>query len=297
MPFEEAAEIGTKKVITDHSTIGILVTSDGSVCDIPREDYALAEERVARELKEINKPFAVILNSAHPESAEAEELALSLEEKYSAPVALVNCLELDGEDIRHILELVLYEFPITELSVDIPAWAKALDESHPIYSSVEEYVSELSALATKVGELSGLYEKTKECEYVKGIRVSEVDLGSGKARIELLFDDELYYKVISDLCGIDIPSEEMLIETFCSLAKIKEKYDRISAALEDAENIGYGIVVPEIKDMKLEEPKIVKHSGGYGVSLKASAPSIHTYKIRVIAPSCNILAGTSMFPT
>ena len=281
MPFEEAAEIGTKKVITDHSTIGILVTSDGSVCDIPREDYALAEERVARELKEINKPFAVILNSAHPESAEAEELALSLEEKYSAPVALVNCLELDGEDIRHILELVLYEFPITELSVDIPAWAKALDESHPIYSSVEEYVSELSALATKVGELSGLYEKTKECEYVKGIRVSEVDLGSGKARIELLFDDELYYKVISDLCGIDIPSEEMLIETFCSLAKIKEKYDRISAALEDAENIGYGIVVPEIKDMKLEEPKIVKHSGGYGVSLKASAPSIHIIKATI----------------
>ncbi len=278
LPFGEAAEIGTKKVITDHSTIGFVVTTDGSICDIPRSQYEDAERRVVSELRQMNKPFAIILNSAHPESPESEALALEIEGRYGVPVALVNCMTLDSEDIRHILELVLLEFSISEISVDIPEWTLALDSDHPIVDSLRKDIIECAGKISKVGQIKNAFSKLEENEYVVSASISDIDLGSGKAQMQVTLESDLYFKVISEMTGLDISDEETLIDTFKNLAEVKAKYDRISEALSDAETKGYGIIVPEIEDMHLEEPKLVKHSGGYGVRLKASAPSIHMIK-------------------
>ena len=278
LPFGEAAEIGTKKVITDHSTIGFVVTTDGSICDIPRSQYEEAERRVVSELRQMNKPFAIILNSAHPESPESEALALEMEDRYGVPVALVNCMTLDSEDIRHILELVLLEFPISEISVDIPEWTLALDSDHPIIESLRSDILECAGKISKIGQIKDAFGKLSENEHVAFAEIKDIDLGSGRACMEITLDSELYFNVISEMTGLDISDEETLISTFKELAAIKAKYDRIAEALSDAESKGYGIIVPEIEDMHLEEPKLVKHSSGYGVRLKASAPSIHMIK-------------------
>ena len=275
LPFGEAAEIGTKKVITDHSTIGFVVTTDGSICDIPRSQYEDAERRVVSELRQMNKPFAIILNSAHPEDPESEALALEIEHRYGVPVALVNCMTLDSEDIRHILELVLLEFPISEISVDIPRWTLALDSDHPITDSLRSDILECAGKINKIGQIKDAFARLSENEYILSAEIKDIDLGSGRAQMQVTLDGELYYKVISEMTGLDISDEETLIDTFKELAAVKTKYDRIAEALSDAESKGYGIIVPEIEDMHLEEPRLVKHSSGYGVRLKASAPSIH----------------------
>ena len=281
MPFDAAAELGTKKVITDHSTIGIVVTSDGSICDIPRAAYVEAEKRVVSELRAIGKPFMIVLNSACPESPESEALALSLEESYGVPVALVNCLQLDGEDIRHILEMVLYEFPLSEIKVSLPKWTQTLDRDYPVMKGIQSEIFEITTAVTKVGELRRYCEEFTPMTYCCGVTTDALSLGTGKAELSLSLKDELYYEVISDLTGLDIADEGDLVETLCSLAAIKSRYDRFSHALDEVEATGYGIVVPEISDMKLEDPKIVRHSGGYGVRLKAEAPSIHMIRATI----------------
>ena len=281
MPFEMAAEIGTRKVITDHSTIGILVTSDGSVCDIAREEYDQAEKRVVEELKAIKKPFAIVLNSAHPESDEAERIALELEEKYGVPVALVNCLLIDAEDIKRILELVLYEFPVREISVDLPEWVRALPSSHRINRELDLLIREIAENTSKMGDIKTVDQRITTELPISKIFAVEMDLGRGCARLALELSKELYFDTVSELCDINIKSESELIKTVSELSEVKKRYDKISLALKDAEEIGYGIVVPDITDMKLEEPKIVRHSGGYGVRLRASAPSIHMIKATI----------------
>ncbi|MBQ8551800.1 MAG: stage IV sporulation protein A [Clostridia bacterium] len=281
MPFTQAAEYGTRKVINEHSTVGMLVTTDGTVGEIPRENYVEAEERVVRELKETGKPFAIILNSAVPESDEAVRLAYELEDKYGAPVALVNCLRLDGDDIRHILELVLMEFPVSEIKVKLPDWTNALEPSHRLRTALDEFIMERANRVYKIGEIAGVFTEASENEYVKGVKVDKIDLGKGTAELSVDLADGLYYKIISELCGFDISSEEKLITLLRELAGMKEKYDRVSAALADVGEKGYGIVMPEIEDLHLEEPEIVKQSGGYGVRLRASAPSIHMIKANI----------------
>ncbi len=281
MPFDEAAELGTKKVITDHSTIGILVTTDGSICGLPRHVYEEAERRVVAELSSLGKPFAIVLNSAHPEDSESEKLALELEARYDVPVALVNCLMLDSEDIRHILEMVLYEFPVAEIEVKVPTWTRALDEGHPVVNALRSEVMAVASEVVKVGELRDLCARYDGKETVRAIKVRSIDLGSGKAKLEAELAEGLYFKVLSELSSLDIPDEESLISTVIALSETKCKYDRIEEALHEAETNGYGIVVPKIEDMKLDDPKIVRHSGGYGVRLKASAPSIHMIKASI----------------
>lgn len=278
MPFTEAAELGTRKVINEHSTVGMLVTTDGTIGEIPRENYVEAEERVVRELKEINKPFAIILNSANPRSDAAVSLAYKLEEKYAAPVALVNCLELDSNDIRHILELVLAEFPVCEIRVKLPDWINALEPSHSLRSSLNDFVLERAGKVTKIGEISRIFTDIGDSDIVKAVRIDRIDLGKGEASLSVELCDGLYYRTISELCGFDISSEEKLITLLRELAGMKEKYDRVAEALEDVNSKGYGIVMPEIDDLHLEEPEIVKQTGGYGVRLRASAPSIHMIK-------------------
>ncbi len=291
IPFELAAEIGTKKVITDHATIGIMVTTDGSICDIPRESYTAAEERAINELKALNKPFVIVLNSSKPESEGAVALALELEEKYQVPVALVNCLDLNAEDITHILELILFEFPVTEIGVDIPRWMLALEEEHPICVSVNGDVMKCAQNIRKTGDIAKSFEELSSNEYIKSVNVESIELGCGRARVSVSLNDDLYYKTMGELTGFEITDEEGLIELMRDLSVIKKKYDKIASALYDVSETGYGIVNPDIDDLRLEEPEIVKQSGGYGVRLRASAPSIHMIKAD-IETEINPIVGT-----
>lgn len=280
MPFEEAAETGTRKVITDHATIGVLVTTDGSITDLPRTAYEEAERRVAAELGSLGKPFVILLNSAHPEYPETQALGNELEARYNAPVALVNALDLNGEDIRHILELVLLEFPIREARIDLPDWTIALDDDYPLMSSLKERILEAIGDIHKVGQIKERIGSFAD-DNIERAELCSIDLGNGTATVKLIMKAELYYTVLSDLCSLEISDQEELISTLCSLAAVKEKYDKVAAALADVEEKGYGVVVPGVDDMTLEEPRIVKHSGGYGVLLKASAPSIHMMKATI----------------
>ena len=281
MPFREAAEMGTHKVITEHATIGMLVTSDGSIGEIPRESYIEAEERVVHELKAMGKPFAIILNSATPADEQAISLAYELERKYQVPVALVNCLDLDAEDIRHILELILHEFPVTEICLHLPAWTKALEEDHRIRRSIHENIRNCAGKIRRTGDIADAFENMNEDEYVRSCIVSQLDLGTGKADIDITLRDGLYYEVLSELTGFSVHSDEELFHLMKELAIMKERYSKVNDALNAAEESGYGIVMPDIEDLHLEEPVIVKQAGGYGVRLRAAAQSLHIIRANI----------------
>ena len=291
MPFAEAAETGTRKVITDHSTIGMLVTTDGSIGEFGREAYVEAEERIVRELKALKKPFAVILNSKNPSSEETTALAYSLEEKYGVPVALVNCMEIDAEDIREILGMILEEFPVAEVSVRLPEWVSALDEAHPVRGSIRSSVCKCAEKVGRVGDVRAAFEGLTENEYIEAVTVEELDLGTGKASVCLSTTPSLFYQVISELTGLPVENEKALMKTMCSLAEVKSKYERVADALAEVEEKGYGIVMPEVDDLHLEEPKIAKQSGGYGVKLRAAAQSIHMIRAN-IETEINPVVGT-----
>ena len=283
MPFVEAAEMGTHKVITEHATIGMLVTTDGTIGDISRESYVEAEERVVRELKELGKPFAMILNSARPSADSTVALAYELEAKYGVPVALVSCMVLYAEDIRHILELVLHEFPVSEVRVKLPAWITALEPAHPIHAALMAQLRRSADRVERIGDIREAFSDFAECEYVEAAEVEDVDLGRGQARIALKMAEGLYYRVLSELSGFEIDGEESLIGLLRELAATKAAYDKVAEALRDCEEGGYGIVMPEVADMHLDEPEIVRQAGGYGVRLKASAPSIHMIRANIEA--------------
>ena len=283
MPFVEAAEMGTHKVITEHATIGMLITTDGSIGDISRQSYVEAEERIVGELKALGKPFAMILNSVNPTSESAMNLAYELEEKYGVPVALVSCLELDAEDIRHILELVLHEFPVAEIALHLPEWTRALDGEHPIRRSLLQTVRRCADRVNKIGDVRDAFADLGENEYIKSAEINSIDLGTGKVRISMEPIDGLYYQVISELTGFEIEGEQELIALLRRLAVVQEEYNKIEGALRDAEQKGYGIVMPDIEDMTLEEPRIVKQAGGYGVKLRAGAQSIHMIRANISA--------------
>lgn len=293
MPFVEAAEFGTEKVIKDHSTIGMLVTTDGSIGEISRESYLPAEERVVAELKEIGKPFAIVLNSAHPDAEQSIALAYELEEKYGAPVALVSCLELNFEDISHILELILHEFPVAQINFEIPSWICALDNMHPIKNSLRESVSDFASHIEKIGDLKKHTNIFDNNEYISSFEIPEIDLGSGNAKVRFEFPEALYYSVLSEMTGFDITNEHRLISLLKELSVMKSQYERVAQALEMAEEKGYGIVMPTIDELRLEEPEMVKQNGGYGVKLRASAQSIHMIRAN-IETEINPIVGTQM---
>ena len=291
LPFNDAAELGTKKVIHDHSTIAMLVTTDGSIGDIPRESYIEAEERVARELSVINKPFAIILNSSNPSDNKAISLAYDLEKKYNAPVALVNCIELNSEDISHIIELVLDEFPVTELTFSLPEWTNALPKEHFIKRSMLDFAKECSYSISKMGDVKRIVNNSLEGELINKCSVSDINAGNGRATLEIEFQNDLYYKTISELSGLNISNEGELLTLVKELSETKKKYDKVAEALNEVSEKGYGIVMPDIDELRLQEPKIMKHSGGYGVKLKASAQSIHMIKAE-IETEINPIVGT-----
>ncbi len=280
IPFCEAAELGTGKVIGEHSTIGILVTTDGTVTDIPRESYVEAEERVARELKSLGKPFAIVLNSKNPGSEAAHALACELEEKYGVPVALVSCPSLNSDDIREILGLILGEFPVRELKFTLPSWTSALPESHPLLDELYAKIDNFSSGISKFGDITS---KNKEDDSIEVIRL---DAGDGTGELSIPLDDDLYFSTLSALTGLDVGDERKLFATLGELSEIKAKYERIEAALADAEAKGYGIVVPSADEMTLTEPRVIKQSGGYAVSTTAHAETIHMIKAKIRTDVC-----------
>ena len=269
MPFPAAAEIGTRKVISEHSTIGMLVTTDGSITDLPREAYVEAEERVARELLQLGKPFAIVLNSKNPESPEAQELAAALEEKYGVPVALVNCLMLNAEDIREILALVLGQFPVRMLKFRMPEWTAILPEEHPIRRELIERVKTFSASVSKLGDIEPLCRDNDEVVSVS------IDAGEGVGEFSLPLADGVYYDTLSEMTGEEIQSEKDLFECLSELTRVKKEYDKVAKALSDVNEHGYGIVMPRPDELEFEEPKLIKQSGGWGVKMSAKADSIH----------------------
>lgn len=275
VPFNMAAEIGTQKVIKEHSTIGLVITTDGSISQIPREEYAEAEERVINELKEINKPFVVALNCVEPESEEALSLAKSLSEKYNVPVLPINCLELDTAQISDLLEKALYEFPAKRIELNFPSWIKSLDENDEFKSNMFAFIGESAKSITNIRSVNSFAQSLSEYKEIEAAAISDSDLSVGKISISVRINSRYYYTVLSSKCGCEIKNEKDLMSVVSELSKIKTKFDKFNSALGEVERTGYGIVMPDIDELTLEEPEIVKQGGRYGVKLKAQAPSIH----------------------
>lgn len=281
IPFEEAAEIGTRKVIEDHSSIGIVVTTDGSITDIPREDYLKSEERVIRELKEINKPFVILLNSRHPFLEDTIRLADNLSQKYNATVLPVNCEELQISDINNIFAKLLFEFPINQVNIRFSNWVDGLNNDYPLkqelYSSIRESFGDISLLREANDSISQL----NTSPLLQNCYIDRIDLGQGVVSVFLDVDNNLFYDVLTKLTGIEIKSESDLFSIITSLSSIKKKYDKIAYALQEVEAKGYGIVTPSIEELILEEPEMVKQGSRFGVRLKATAPSLHLIRANI----------------
>ena len=281
MPFAEAAEYGTRRVMCEHATIGMLVSCDGSIGEIPRASYAEAEERLVAEMKALGKPFAMVLNSATPTSKESKELAAVLEGKYGIPVALVNCLTLRAEDIAGILSMLLCEFPVTAVRFALPAWARALPGTHPIRAALNADICRLCESVSRMGDVATAFAALAENPQVERICVQEMDMGSGCAVVAVELAPALYFEVVSECAGETVHDEGELFALLTRLAEVRERYERVAEALESAEQGGYGIVMPKVEDLRLEKPSIVKGSGGYGVRLCASAQSIHMIRAEI----------------
>jgi stage IV sporulation protein A len=281
IPFNMAAEIGTKKVITEHSTIGLVVTTDGSISDIPREEYEEAEERVINELKEIDKPFIVLLNCTVPNSDSSISMARQLQEKYEVPVLPVNCMDMEEKEIKNILSKVLFEFPVKSIKVDMPKWICSLEKDHWLRSAVFSNIQQSASKISRIREVSSIVDEVQKCEYVSGAKTSAIDLGTGNARICVDLQQNLFYKILGEKTGIEIEDEGGLLDSILALNKIKNEYNKIKDAYHDVQETGYGIVMPDIDELTLEEPEIIKQGGKYGIRLRAAAPSIHMMKTRI----------------
>lgn len=278
MPFEEAAEIGTKKVIQEHSTIGIVMTTDGSFTDIPRQDYIEAEERVITELKSLNKPFVIVLNSAYPNSEESIELAKKLEAKYENSVVCINCSELTTSDINNIFEKVLFEFPIEQININFPKWIDVLDETHPLKNTLLDELHSAFNNIKYLKQVSSSISAFKNSEIITKTSISKIELGTGTVFVSIELKEELFYNMLTEISGCQILNDGDLFATMSEFASIKKEYDKIAFALEEVKAKGYGIVTPSIDELILDEPEMIKQGSRFGVKLKAKAPSIHMIK-------------------
>ena len=275
IPFEEAAEIGTKKVITDHSTIGIMVTTDGSVTGLNREDYIEAEERVVAELKSINKPFIIVCNCKNVDAQESKELKKELEEKYDIPVQLVNIMEMNEKEVSDIFNDVLKEFPVKEINIDMPEWIEDLDSKHWLKVNIMTILRSMSKDIVKVRDIKKALQCFEGIEFLSDIKVKEMKMGNGTSRLDIVPKQELFYRIIGETCNLDIKNESELLKTIESFHKAKIEYDKIKDALIEVNNTGYGLVAPQLSEMRLEVPELVNSGSRKGIKLKASAPSLH----------------------
>ena len=279
IPMTEAAELGTRKVICDHSTVGIVVTTDGSVTDIPRSDYLEAEERVIRELQELGKPFVVLVNSLHPE--EARPLAEELQQKYGVRCLAVNCLELGEGDLQEILRSLLYEFPVQELQLFFPEWVEALPPEHPIPAGLYQAVGQEAKRLEHVRQLEGCMAALEQSEQIRSATLRQMDLGTGVGQVEVQLPRSLFYDTVNQQTGLSITDDGDLMEQLVTLAGLRKEYDRVAQAVSSARSTGYGVVMPSVEELELEDPEIVRQGGRYGVRMRASAPSIHMLRADV----------------
>ena len=281
IPMTEAAEIGTRKVITDHSTVGIVITTDGTITDIPREDYLEAEERVIRELQEIGKPFLVLLNSADPRGSRAASIAAEIGEKFGVSCLPVNCLALEEQELRSLLQGLLYEFPLQELDVFLPPWVDALPGEHPIKSDLYQRIAAGTADLHCIRQLAPYLASLQNTENVESAGVDAMDLGQGVAQASIRLPRGLFYTTLSQRSGLSVSDDGDLMELLTELAEVRKAYDKVAPALIAARETGYGIVLPTVEELELEDPEIVRQGGRYGIRMRASAPSIHMIRADV----------------
>lgn len=291
MPFEEAAEIGTKKVINDHSTIGIVITTDGSITDIPRDSYIDAESRVINELKTINKPFIILLNTLKPYSQESQELQEKLTQDYQVPVIAVNCAQLKTEDLKSIMEKILYEFPVKEIRFNLPKWIETLDIEHWLKKEIVKYIKNIMNDITKLREIKEGISSLENTEYIKKAYIDTIKPGDGAANVELNTEDSLFYKILSETTGMPMENDYQLITTIKHLSEIKKEYDKIERALGDVKRKGYGIVSPSFDEIKLDQPEVFKQGSRFGIKLKARGESIHMVKAEIETEVSPIIGG------
>ena len=279
MPFETAAELGTRKVIAEHSTVGMVITTDGTITDIPREDYLEAEERVVRELKELNKPFVMILNSRYPDDEETKMIARQLEEKYQTSVIPMSCNDLNEEDINLIFSKLLHEFMIERINIKFPGWINGLDCNNELKVSLFNKVKESFESTKRIKDINYDFERLMEDENIKRAYIDEINLGTGMVNVNIDLNDSLFYDILTQITGVEIKNEGELFNCITEFSRTKKEYDKLAYALHEVNERGYGIVSPGIEDLILEEPEMVKQGQKYGVKLKAKAPSIHMIKI------------------
>lgn len=280
IPFDQAAQTGTRKVIREHSTIGLVITTDGSISDIPREKYRAAEAQVIAELDEINKPFVILLNCVDPHKPDVYQLAQQMEQEYGHTVIPVSCLDLDRATIGKILQSVLYEFEVKEIAFAMPKWITMLEPDHwlqqQVYAAAREYADSVAQMKDVACR-----EDPVQCEALKASRIRSLELATGRVVLELELRPEIFYQVLGETTGLEICDEASLMPCIIGLARAKREYEKIRSALEQVEATGYGIVMPTISELRLEEPEIVHQGGRYGVRLRASAPSIHLLKATI----------------
>lgn len=281
VPFNMAAEVGTRKVITEHSTIGLVVTTDGSITDLPREEYEECEERVIEELRSAGKPFAVLLNCLEPWSADSKALAEKLSEKYGTGVIPVSCADLDKDTISEILAEVLYAFPIREIQVDAPKWLNSLPKEHWLKTAFYGSIRSAAQKVRTLRDIDDFADELRSCEHITSVSVLSKDLSDGSAMVSAVVDSGLFVRMIGEAAGIPLENEGDLIPKITELVKIRDRYDRLAGALDEAERTGYGIVMPTLDELSLDEPEIIKQGGKYGIRLRATASSIHLMKTKI----------------
>jgi stage IV sporulation protein A len=281
VPFNMAAEVGTRKVITEHSTLGLVVTTDGTIADIPREEYEECEERVIAELKESGKPFAVLLNSARPDSPETAAVAARISERCGCGVLPVSCAALTRADIERILTEVLYAFPVREISLEAPGWLNSLEKGHWLRQAVYDTVRTAAEKVTTLRSVGAFAEELRGCEYISSAAVTGCDLSCGGATVSAEIDSRLFMRVIGEAAGIPAPDECELLPKIRELMSIRGKYARLADAFDEACRTGYGVVMPTLSELTLAEPEIIRQSGKYGIRLKASAPSVHLLRTQI----------------
>lgn len=289
IPFEDAAEIGTRKVITDHSTIGFVITTDGSITGISRDDYQEAEERVVGELKSINKPFIIVLNTSKPNATETLELKKELEERYNVPVQIMDVASMNELDINNLFIKVLKEFPVKEINIDMPEWIDKLDPAHWLKINFINIVKDMCKNIYKVRDIKTCLDSFREEDFLGDTEIIEMNLGDGIARVKMSPKNGIFYKIISELCDSTLNDESDLLALIKDLYHAKVEYDKVSEALKDVRETGYGLVAPQLSEMKFEKPDIDRQGSKYVVKLKASAPSLHLIKADIQTEICPIM--------
>jgi stage IV sporulation protein A len=281
VPFQEAAEVGTRKVIQEHSTLGVVVTTDGSITDIPRYAYEEVEERVVEELKEVGKPFIMVLNSNRPYSEKTQALRQELTEKYDIPVMALSVANMGEEEILQVMKEVLFEFPVHEVNVNLPSWVMVLDEDHWLRQEFENSVRETVKDIRRLRDVDAVVEQFANYDFIDRAALSGMDMGQGIAEIDLYAPDELYDRILTEVVGVEIRGKDHLLELMVEFTRAKKEYDKVAEALKMVRTTGYGVAAPTLDEMTLDEPELIKQGSRFGVRLKATAPSIHMIKVNV----------------